>query len=300
MLRVTQLSDTHFGPDGHRSHGGLGYDTAAAFEAVLARIDQDEPADLFVITGDLADRGLPEEYERAAAALARLPGPVAILPGNHDFHVPLQVGLGVPGLTMPRTLRVGPWLFVLADSNFTGRRFDSAGRLVDLESRMHDANGRLGEREVGWIEDVVDASDAPHVFLWMHHPPSMPVESFADREFDAEVEGLVSKIDRIRGIGAGHVHTDVIADIGGKPVHVCPALTINIDYTAETLLPPGYRTYQFQPDGTVDSTAHVIDGDVWPRRPVHPAGMSYLKGEIGWDEMMAGLGGATPSNPDGD
>lgn len=300
MITVTQLSDTHFGPDGHRSHSGLGYDTDVAFDTVVDHIVAETGTpDLFVVTGDLADQGHPVEYAKARDALARLPGPVNLVAGNHDFQVPFEVGLGSPGVTMSRTMRLGSWLFVFADSNFSGRDAGPGGRLVDRESRMHEANGMLGAAEVSWMHDVIEAGDAEHVFIWLHHPPQVPVGSFSVPEFNAEIDELLGAHDRIRGLGAGHVHTAAVIDVLDRPIFVCPALTINIDFEAETLLPPGYRTYRFADDGTIDGSCHLMDGEVWPRHPVPRAGMRFLRGEIGWDEMMAGLGGASPSNPQG-
>lgn len=294
MITVTQLSDTHFGPDGHRSHGGLGYDTDAAFEVAASRINEADRPDLIVVTGDLADQGQPVEYDKARNALSRLPGTVNVCPGNHDLHVPFEVGLPFHdpangGITMSRTMRIGSWLFLFADSNFSGRDLAAGGRLTDRESRMHEANGMLGAGEVAWLHDVVAASDAEHVFIWLHHPPAIGVGSFHVPEFDLEVTGVLEAHDRIRGLGAGHVHTDLVVELADRPVFVCPALTINLDFEAETLLPPGYRTYRFGDDGTVESEVQLFDGETWPRHPIPAAGMRFLRGEIGWDEMMAGL-----------
>lgn len=298
MIRIVQLSDTHFGPDGHRSHGGLGYDTVAAFDAVLSHVEAEGLPDLFVVTGDLADRGHPEDYVTAREALSRCGRPVNLCAGNHDRQIPFEVGLSHAGLTMSRTMRIGPWLFVFADSNFDGREPGPGGRLVDREDRL-EARGGFGPGERSWLDDVISASDAEHVFIWLHHPPAMPVDAFNVADFDAEVAGLLDDHRHVRGLGAGHVHTEAIVKISDRPVFVCPALTINLDFMAETLLPPGYRLYKFHDDGTVDSTCHLIDGDVWPRHPIPAVGMQFIRGEIGFDEMMSRLGGQSPSNPAG-
>ena len=288
MLRVIQLSDTHFGPDGHRSHGGFGYDTDAAFDAVAERIATHEPVDLIVVTGDLADQGQPEDYAKARAALSRLPASVNLCPGNHDFQVPFEVGLAHPGLSMARTMRLGSWLFMFADSNFDGRQAGPGGRLIDVENRI-EAKGLLGPGELSWLHDVIGASDADHVFVWLHHPPGVPLAGFNVPQFDEEITDLVSTHDRVRGFGAGHIHSDNVLEIAGRSVFVCPALTINIDFQAATLLPPGFRSYEFSDDGTVESTCHLLDGETWPRRHVPEVSMRFIAGEIGFDEMMAGL-----------
>ena len=74
VLRVAQLSDTHFSERGLDPEGGHGYDTSEAFDAVLDDLSGRQ-LDLVVVTGDIADHGRAEQYEMAAAAFARLPFP---------------------------------------------------------------------------------------------------------------------------------------------------------------------------------------------------------------------------------
>ncbi len=286
MVTVTQFSDTHFSYPGHRSHGGFGYDTDAAWEACAAHAFNGDggPTDITVVTGDLADRGEPGEYDVAVERLSTIPNPTNILPGNHDFHLPLSTQVPRPGLSMDRVQTVGPWLFIFADSNAEGRELGPDGRLVDKPDRI-ETNGLLGAAEVAWIEEVIGASRADHVWLWMHHPPAMP-GSFNHPDFDAEVAAMFERQPKIRGIGAGHVHSDMIVELAGRPIHVSPALTINIDFDNWTTLPPGYRTYDFADDGTVTSECHLVAEDVWPRIELPDLVIQHFRGEIGWEEMV--------------
>ena len=48
-LRIAQLSDTHFLAPGEAAEGGFAYDTAQAFEAVLAAVEDHDPYDLVVV-----------------------------------------------------------------------------------------------------------------------------------------------------------------------------------------------------------------------------------------------------------
>ncbi len=288
MVTVTQISDTHFSRPGNRSHGGFGYDTDAAWAATCAHAFAN-PTDLTVVTGDVADHGEPDEYLVAVERFADIPTPVNVLPGNHDFHVPLTVSVPRPGVSMDRVQRVGPWLFVFADSNDEGRTTGPDGRLVDKEDRI-ESNGLLGAAEVAWIDDMIEASDAEHVWLWMHHPPAMS-GSFAHAAFDEEVTALLERNPTIRGIGAGHVHTDLKVEVADRPVYVCPAQTINFDILNWTTLPPGYRTYEFGDDGSVTSECHLVEDARWPRIDLPDSVISYFRGEVGWDEMVAGITG---------
>lgn len=290
MLTVTQLSDTHFSTPGNRSHGGFGYDTGVAFATVLEHGFADGAGpDLVVVTGDVADHGRPDEYEVAIEALSRIDAPVNVLPGNHDFDLPLRVSVPRPGLTMDRSHRLGPWLFLYLDSNAGGRELDATGRLVDLDDRI-EATAALGERETAWIGEMIAASDAEHVFLWLHHPPGTP-GGYGSRPLDAEVEAVIGANPTIRGLAAGHIHSDPVLSIADRPVFVCPALTINFDFEVWTTLPPGYRTFRFHDDGTIESDCHLIDDERWPRFDLPDPVVRHFKGELSWDELMTALGG---------
>jgi 3',5'-cyclic AMP phosphodiesterase CpdA len=278
MISITQISDTHFSLPGNRSHGGFGYDTDAAWNTTFDHAFVDtEPTDLTVITGDLADHGDPDEYQVAVQHLSQVPTPTNILAGNHDRHIAMQSGVPRPGLTMDRVQRVGPWLFVFADTNHNGRTLNADGRLVDHPERLH-ADGRLGPAECGWISDIIETSDAEHIWLWMHHPPAVG-GVFHSSALNDDVSSLIATNPNIRGVGAGHVHSDIVTDIADRPVFVCPALTIGIDMVNWTALPPGYRTYRFHEDGSVDSECHLLDADAWPRFRLPEQAIRRLSGD---------------------
>ena len=288
MIRVTQLSDTHFGPDGARTHGGMGHDTDVSFAAVLEHLAAHEPPDLTIVTGDIADHGAPAEYEKAVRHLGALPGPVAIVPGNHDWHAPFEATLPSPTVSMPRTMRVGDWLFVFLDTNHDGRVRDEHGLLHDRPDRIH-TNGNLDPADVAWVRRLDAESDARHLFLWGHHPPFVG-GAFDAPTFDERFTTLLQNCPKVRGMAAGHVHSDQVLEADGRPVFVCPSLTYNFSLTTGTSLPPGYRTYEFGDDGTVHAVGHLLDDPRWPRVPLPEPGLRYLRGELGWDALQRALG----------
>lgn len=75
MRRIAHLSDLHFGRV-----------DPAIVEGAVEDVAQAEP-DLVVVSGDLTQRARRAEFDDAASFLARMPGPVLVVPGNHD--VPL-------------------------------------------------------------------------------------------------------------------------------------------------------------------------------------------------------------------
>lgn len=289
-LRVAQLSDTHFLEPGLEPEGGHAYDTSQAFDAVLDHLERHPAPDLVVVTGDIADHGRAEQYELAAAAFARLPAPVHLCPGNHDFDEPLRAGFEAAGLEVPRVTHHGPWAFVYVDSNAGRMEVDDDGGRVDVpgDHRLH-GHGSLGEHEADWFGDTLASLDAEHVFVWVHHPPDADVPLSWDAAYVAEWRAFAGDagdgLGAVRGFGAGHTHVPSTYRFAGRPVFVSPSLKNNFDLDAGTWLPPGYRSYEFADDGTVTSDVHLIDDDRWPRRPFGRALRSLFMGEITFEQL---------------
>jgi len=72
MGRVLQFSDVHFGVEHKR--------------ACAAAIDwaHESPSDLILITGDITQKGYPDEFAAAGAWIKAMPTPRFVIVGNHD------------------------------------------------------------------------------------------------------------------------------------------------------------------------------------------------------------------------
>lgn len=288
-LRIVQLSDTHFLEDGAEAEGGFAYNTAEAFDAVRDHLAQDAPADLVVVTGDVADHGRPAQYAKAGEAFSQLGTPVNVCPGNHDQDAAFTATLARPSVGTSRAIEMDNWCFLFVDSNSGAMVSDEQGRLIDppnYDDRLH-GNGALGQREAGWVRDMCAATGAEHVFVWLHHPPAATLALVRDDAYTEEWAAVVSDLDKLRGFGGGHTHVPREYPFGDVPVFVCPALKNNFDMDAETLLPPGYRTYEFAADGSVSSEVQLVDDPRWPRHPLGRAAMSLMRGELTWTEFEA-------------
>ena len=285
MIRVTQFSDTHFNtePEGESRNTD---DTWDAVSADAFAPGQPLP-DLVVVTGDIAHNGTEAEYQKVAEKLSRIPVPAVVCPGNHDRQAPFDAILPRPGISNGRTLRVENWLFLFADSNADGRDRCPDGSLVDREDRTHK-HGRFGDAEVAWMAETVEQTDADHAFVWTHHPPGA-FGWFSSGEHDAEFARLIDRVPAIRGVGAGHTHTNTALMLAGRPIHQCPSLSTNINFERFTTLPPGYRTYEFAEDGSITSEAHLVGEDRWPSEPLPEIAQRMLRGEISYEEMKAKL-----------
>lgn len=285
-IRIAQLSDTHFLEADADPEGGFAYDTNQAFDAVLDHITTQPDLDFVVVTGDVADHGRPAQYRLALDAFDRLPVPVMVTPGNHDQDAPFTVGMGSTKVTTPRVVHHDNWCFVFVDSNAGVMIDDGTGHRVDpaYNDRLH-TNGNLGAAEAAWLQQVCATTEAEHVFIWLHHPPIAGFGPDRDLSYDQQWVSLLPELPKVRGLGAGHTHMPGEVECAGLPVFVCPAFKNNFDLEANTLLPPGYRTYSFEPDGTVTSEAHMTDDERWPRNPLPRSVAALLRGELSFDQF---------------
>lgn len=284
-----QLSDTHFLEPGAAPEGGFAYDTTEAFQAIRAALAAAPAPELVVVTGDVADHGRASQYRQAAEAFASLAAPVNVCPGNHDRDATFTTAMGRPTVSTSRAIEIGNWCFLFVDSSAGVMMQDDSGRFVDpvsYDDRLH-CDGSLGTRESSWVRDACASTDAEHVFLWLHHPPASSVGLSRDHGYDAEWHALMPDLTNVRGLGGGHTHVPDEYEFEGRPVFVCPSFKNNFDLRAGTMLPPGYRTFDFRADGAITSTTELIDDPRWPRSPLGRAVLSLLNGELSWDEFEA-------------
>lgn len=133
MTRVLHLSDVHFGAVDER--------LVAPFLELAHKLRPDAT----VISGDLTQRARPGQFAAARAFVDRLPGPVLVVPGNHDtplWNLPVRLfaplsryrramgaevepALALPGAVLQGVNTADPWVWK------AGRMTDtSAGRLA--------------------------------------------------------------------------------------------------------------------------------------------------------------------------
>ncbi len=284
-LRVAQLSDLHIST----SAGGYQWrNTTESFAAVAEHVMEDPP-DMLVITGDIADQGRPEEYEQVGLALAGFDRPVYCLPGNHDRTDAFHAHLPRPGVLAQPAMRVGDWQFLFGDSNLGGRTLEPQHGWVDTPDRIHDANGSLTDNEYTRLESQLTVPGAEHSMLWLHHPPGSS-RFFEEPAYDEQIRGLLEGTT-VRAVAAGHAHTGITVEIGGIPSHLCPSTGLSVDFEAMTVMPPGYRRYEFWPDGTINTEVVWVEDERWSKRHRFPPVVAeYLAGRATSEDVQASLG----------
>lgn len=157
---LVQLSDPHITHPGRLISGRV--DTAAALQHAVERVLQIRPRPVAVlVTGDLVDRGHPDEYAQLRELLQPLIDaglPLALLPGNHDAREPLKQafaclpgvhcgGTGTPAIQYALDLSGPLRLAVLKGHRVHHRKPGGVGRVV----QRHDGGYRrpLGQQGLG-------------------------------------------------------------------------------------------------------------------------------------------------------
>ncbi|WP_329547792.1 metallophosphoesterase [Streptomyces sp. NBC_01356] len=203
MIVIAHLSDPHI-DSGRRS-----IERTRAVMTYLEGLPYD--LDAVLVTGDIADHGLPSEYEEARRLLTSR-HPVLVCPGNHDERGAFREHLlGLPAEPGPvNQVHHGPGLtLALCDSSVPGKD-----------------HGHLDDETLTWLDDVLEKATTP-VLVAFHHPPVALNMPYVDgiRMFDEQrLAELSTRHSRLRGFLAGHAHTPAATTFAGLPLLVAPGV----------------------------------------------------------------------------
>ncbi|MBN6054002.1 metallophosphoesterase [Nonomuraea sp. RK-328] len=229
MIVVAHLSDTHI--DGEprsiqrtRKVADFLNDLPYDFDAVL-------------VTGDVADHGLADEYEQARKLLD-LRHPTFFCPGNHDDRAEFRrvlLGEAPSGAPVNQLHRTPKAVFALCDSTIPG-----------------EDGGHLADETLDWLAAALDETpgDVP-VFVAFHHQPIVLHHAFLDsigQRAPERLSALVAGRPNVAAVLFGHCHAAVASTLGGRPLRSAPGVV------STTRLP-------WEPD--------LVDLDVPPSLAVH-------------------------------
>lgn len=238
-MRIAQVTDTHVParPDAPTvievlADIELG-DPVAHLRLVIDDIASlDPPAELVVGTGDLADAGDADAYRRWRELFLPLGLPIHVLPGNHDLADVLDVHLAGDGIAVVTATEIGPWLMLFVRTGNTEW-------------------GEIDPEHVAEIRAALEASDAAHVFVWIHHPPVGQHLAAHETLVRDDLRAALAGDQRVRGIAAGHVHSAGDHELDGIPVWTTPSTYLGRPG-------PGYRVFDLHDDGTIDTEVRVV------------------------------------------
>lgn len=254
-MRLVQISDIHM--IATPAADPAAYDPEAALRAVLARAEALSP-DILLLTGDLAENGLPEEYARLTAIFASVRTPMVAIPGNHDAREPFLEALRKTAIAVGP----GPQLYHAVEQGHL--------RILALDTLApHGGSaGVLGETQLAWLKDRLAADDPRPVFIILHHPPfwlGLPHVDWSQCADGADLGALLLDNRRVIGVSCGHVHRTAQIGWAGTIGNVCPSVAWELplglrEDEAPRLAPqdPGFQLHVYDPEiGLVTHTEYV-------------------------------------------
>jgi 3',5'-cyclic-AMP phosphodiesterase len=210
---IAQISDLHITRPGTLAYGRV--DTDAALRRSIDAINRMTPQpDLVVISGDIANSALPEEYEHATKLLAALQAPFAAIPGNHDRRNPMRKAFPDP-------------TYGAAESPLNATRAVRGLDVVLVDSTIADApHGELDAETLVWLDRTLAVSATRPALLFLHHPPFDTGIVYTDtmrlRNADA-LAAVLRRHPRALLVAAGHVHRAAQTVFAGISATICPA-----------------------------------------------------------------------------
>ena len=260
---IAQLSDFHARPHGRPAYGVIDTNAAIrrAIDAVLAMPLQ---PDCVLVTGDLTDCGLAEEYAIVRDELERLPMPVYLVPGNHDRRENFVAALAAQRDYLPSD---GPLNYVIEDFPV---------RLIGLDTLVPgESGGALSPASEAWLAETLADGGGRPTLVFMHHPPFRVAVDGMDGilcRVSPGFAGLIAKHPEIERIVCGHYHRPIQRRFAGTVGYVAPgtAHQVALDLRRGTenrmvMEPPAFAVHAWDPEAGIVSHLQPI-GDYGPIR----------------------------------
>ena len=214
-MLIAQLTDLHIiAPAGQLL---LGVDTADRARLAIAHINGLRPRpDVVLVTGDLVNRGTPEEYAIVRTILEELAMPYYLVPGNHDHRANLVEAFGghdyLPGAGAP-------------DLQYTLEEWPV--RLVGLDTLVVGQSwGQLDENRLAWLDRTLAEEPERPTLIFMHHPPIRTGIRWIDAAglYGSKRLGeVVARHSQVERIICGHAHRTVHTRWSGTVVSIAPS-----------------------------------------------------------------------------
>lgn len=257
-MLICQLTDLHVRPVGKSANRVS--ETNMLTERALRAVVRFQPRpEVVVITGDLTDCGLEDEYANLAQMLRKhLSMPVFVIPGNHDRRGNLREVLGhLPGV------RSDPHYVQYAVEDYPVR-------LVMLDTVVPGAaHGELHAEQLEFLDRTLAAVPDKPTIVGMHHPPfacGLPQDAINLRN-PAAFAAVIARHRQVERIICGHHHRPIIARVAHAIAMIAPSV---VHQVAMSLNPDEEQGFNFEPaafqihrwtpeDGIVSHTVYVED-----------------------------------------
>ena len=242
-LRVLQITDTHLGATPDKRLAGAS--TLQCLSDVLGAAAAGEPADLLLLTGDLADDGSPQAYRMLERVLSGWDVPQAWLPGNHDDLANMQA---VVPHRLIQTVAAGNWGIILLNSQIAG-----------------EVGGALSEPELDRLRAFLASPDWSFCLVCVHHHPVAIGCRWLDEQRIANADELLRILDqapKARALLWGHVHQVYDGRRGALRLLGAPSTCVQFAPHSERfkvdLVAPGWRGLVLHEDGRIETSVQRL------------------------------------------
>ena len=243
---IAQLSDTHIRIPGTPLFNGV--DSAIQLQKAIEWLLSDQlRLDAVVISGDLTQDGLVEEYQHLRQLLSPLAKqmPIYLALGNHDhFENFMQVFSDYPGIAQAKAqdalqyrMKIGDYQFLILDSLEQG-----------------NDQGHLNPQRLYWLNQQLLSSKDKTVIV-IHHPMIDIGNPLMDEMHLFEIEAFGQIIENylhIELILCGHIHRTIFGKFKHVPVIIGPSTAhqypINITHSSAKILSkeaPGFLIHTY-------------------------------------------------------
>jgi len=278
-MLIAQITDLHISTPG--SVNDRHFRTPEHLARAVTHLNGLTPRpDVVLATGDLVERGEPEEYARLRAILDGLAMPLYLIPGNHDARGPLARAFADRGY-LPQD---GGFLHYTVE--------DWPVRLIGLDTHVPGTpGGRLCAERLAWLDARLGEGREQPTVVFMHHPPfvtGMRAMDAMGLEGKAELAAVIGRHPQVEQVLCGHVHRPMTRRFAGTVASTCPATAhqLALDLASEPRLavvmePPACMLHLWLgPDEGLVSHVSIIgderppftvyDGQRWLRDAVPP------------------------------
>ena len=246
-MKVLQISDSHIMAEAADTL--LGVNTEYYFQQVLQDAHHRQgPFDLILFSGDLAQVPCPASYRRILAQLQVYATETLCLPGNHDDFTLMQTILNSGQVSCRRKLLKQGWQFICLHSQQIG-----------------SPAGRLAESELAFLADSLNAHPTTPTLIAVHHNCISSGSAWLDTmqiSNSAALIALLADYPQVKAVTCGHVHQQITQTIANIAYFSAPATCFEFrPHSAEfgvTDTPPGYRVFELNPDGTLQSACYTL------------------------------------------
>ena len=185
-ITVAQITDSHLKREPGVGEGSPDEMLRRAVELVAA-----VQPDILLLTGDIADDGSTEAYQRVAQSVSVLGVPVLATAGNHDEPAGVAAIFGAVDETL-----IGGWRVVLVDTTIPKTEW--------------------GQLDVPALLQRLGPDDGSPTVLAVHHPPiSTSTHPWMRLEGATELVAALAERSDVRVVVSGHLHEAFNAVLGG-------------------------------------------------------------------------------------